>query len=172
MNRRTLNASFALTLVALLAAACTDSPVGPTTGPSTGTDSGPGGATDTHAAAVGTYQLAAVDGSAVPTVFDSFSPGPGVLMEMRAISGQIVLRSDGSYHQEFETSLSGRGTTAGLSTVTAVEGRYRFDSNALTFTPQTGMAFHPAYTFGQIDITTSAPGLNGEIDLVTFTFRR
>ncbi len=161
-------ASLALT-AALTAGACADAnPAAPTTGPATGTSS----SSNDTASVVGTYQLAAVDGQTVPCVFDSFSPGPGYLMQMRAVDGSIRLNTDGTYREEYQTELSGSGSIHGIVNGVLATGHYTVAGNTITLTPNSGGSLHATYSVSDISIVVEAPGLNGQPDRATFTFRR
>lgn len=185
-----MNASFAslrytaaafVAATALLATACAGSgnPNAPSTGdaPATGTPttSNPGPsapAAPAQPTVAGIYRLAQVEGRNVPCVFDSFSPAPGQLMEMRAMRGEIRLNDDGTYTQEIETQLSGTMLRNDIVTVKNAVGTYAVDGATLTLSPLGGTPFATAYGAGRVDLTTQAPGVNGGLDRRTFTFRR
>jgi len=161
---------------ALLATACADgNPTSPSTGPAAGTSPEPAaGPTNGPSAssAAGIYRLASVNGRDVPCIFDAVSPAPGVTMEMRAMRGEIRLNDDGTYTQEFETQLRGSTLKTDIVNVREVVGTYVLQGATLALSPVGGTPFSPVYSAGRIDIVTDAPGLNGQMDRVTWTFRR
>jgi hypothetical protein len=182
-----MNARFALGLrhtaavllaaTALLATACAGSgnPTAPTTGdaPATSTPgTGDPGTPGASSSIAGIYHLAQVEGRTVPCVFDSFSPAPGQLMEMRAMRGEIHLNADGTYTEEIETQLSGTMLANDIVGMKHAVGMYTVQGATLTLSPMDGTPFTAAYTPGRVELVTEAPGVNGGIDRRTFTFRR
>jgi hypothetical protein len=154
---------------AILATACAGSSP---TGPSTGTSSSTGGTSSQTGSPVGTYRLTMVDGKNVPCVFDSYSPGPGVTLQMQAKEGQLRLNSDGTYLEQISTRLETGPLNRDIDTTTVVDGLYSLQGTTLALAPNGGSAFKPGYSAGRIDIVAEAPGLDGGVDRVTFTFTR
>ncbi len=163
------------------AAACSGSPTGPSAVPAAAAEAAAGPTTGAPPAttpppspspspdrpqnitAVGTYRLVSVNGVRVPGAFDSFSPTPGVRMEMVAVSGQIILNDDGTYLHEYETRLrtSNRADIVGVKNVV---GMYSLNAGELSFRPYQGTPYSPGYAPGRIEVVTEAPGLDGGTD--------
>ena len=160
-----------LIAVSALSAACGSSaPTSPSTESPTTTTPTPSQPTQ-PASPAGIYQFAAVNGTAVPGVFDSYEPGLGIRMAMEAVRGRLMLNQDGSYLQEMEMRLhSNVGGERVL--IRAAAGSYTMAGGTLTMTPFEGVPFQPYYTPGQIEIQTEAPGLDGTPEVFIFTFRR
>lgn len=160
---------------AATAAACSGSPTGPSAVPAATVDVAPGPTTGQpptttppsggpqNITGVGTYRLVSVNGAPVPGPFDSFSPTPGVRMEMVAVRGQIILNDDGTYLHEYETRLRS-SNRADVVAVKNVVGMYSLNANELSFRPYQGTPYSPGYAPGRIEVVTEAPGLHGGID--------
>ncbi len=178
---RVLRAALTLTTAAI-AAACSGSPTSPSAVPAASADVAPGpvsGPPPTttpppsggpqNITGVGTYRLVSVNGAPVPGTFDSFSPTPGVRMEMVAVRGQIILNDDGTYLHEYETRLR-QPNRADVVGVKNVVGMYSLNAGELSFRPYQGTPYSPGYAPGRIEVVTEAPGLDGGTDRFVWRF--
>jgi hypothetical protein len=173
--RRNLKTSVLALFVAgsaALAAACSggNSPTAPTSGGGSGSGSAPG--TPSTPAVVGAYRLTTVNGHPVPGPFDSFSPDPKQTMQMEARSGLIVMNDDGTFTHDRETRLVGTNMPAPIVSKIGYAGSYMLQGSTLTMTPYQGTPLKVVYTAGQIQIYTTAPGLNGRDDTFVWLYRK
>lgn len=156
-----------ITVSALVAACGSSAPTNPSTGSPTATTPMP----SQPASPAGAYNFAAVNGTPVPGVFDSYEPGLGIKMAMEAVRGRLMLNQDGTYLQEMEMRL--RSNVGGDRVlIRAAAGAYTMTGGTLTMTPFEGVPFQPYYTPGLIEIQTEAPGLDGTPEVFIFTFRQ
>lgn len=132
---------------------------------------GPGSGT-TAPAIAGTYTLTAVNGQAVPALFDAVNLGGGARMEMRAMRGHIIVNADGTYLEEVETQLRGTMLPADRIDVVQQVGLWTLSGTTITFSPYQRSPLQAALVSGRIEIVTRAPGLDGTLDSVTWEFRR
>jgi len=185
MSNTALRRAVRAALVVVSAAAttaCSGSPTGPSATPAASAEAAPAPTTGQppttttppsggpqNITGVGTYRLVSVNGAPVPGPFDSFSPTPGVRMEMVAVRGQIILNDDGTYLHEYETRLraTNRNDIVGVKNVV---GMYSLNAGELSFRPYQGTPYSPSYAPGRIEVVTEAPGLNGGTDRFVWRF--
>lgn len=174
----------ALATGSLVLIACSGgSPTGPSptaSGPAPGTTAPvPGTSTpaptpappSTPQSITGRYELTTVSDRPVPGVFESFSPGAGVTMQMEAVSGLIVVNDDGTYLHQTYTRLTGTNLKPVERPVETV-GTYTYANNTLTLKPLGGSPYIVAYVPGEIEIVTEAPGLNGTPDRLVWAYQK
>jgi hypothetical protein len=160
-----------ITVVSLVASACAGSGGGPTA-PSSPSGPGAPSTPTTPGFPDGIYQFAAVNGQAVPCVFDEADLGLGVKMSMQAIRGRLILNPDHTYLHEYEMWIHSTLTETKKLTK-ASGGTFTFNGGLLVMTPvESGVAYQPHYTPGQIEIQTEVPGLDGNPEVFVFTYRK
>jgi len=172
-RRRLKTCAIALVVAgsAAFAAACSGS--SSPSAPSSGSGSGSGsGSTPSTPAIVGSYQLMAVNGHPVPGPFDSFAPDPKQTMQMEAKSGRIVMNDDGTFTHDRETWLTGTNVPKPIVSKIGYVGLYSLQGSTLTMTPYQGTPLKVVYTSGQIQIYTTAPGLDGRDDTFVWSYRK
>jgi hypothetical protein len=145
----------------------------PTTPPPAGNSPTPPPSSDrpVNITAVGSYRLVSVNGTPVPGTFDSFSPTPGVRMEMVAVRGLIILNDDGTYLHEYETRLRS-SNRADIIGVKETVGMYSLNAGEMTFSPYQGTTYSPSYSPGRIEVVTEAPGLDGQTDRFVWRYEK
>jgi hypothetical protein len=155
---------------AALTAACSGAPTAPTSGGGSG--SGPAPGTSSTPAVVGAYRLSTVNGHPVPGPFDSFSPDTKQTMQMEARSGLIVMNDDGTFTHDRETRLVGTNVPQSIVSRIGYVGLYTLQDSVLTMTPYQGAPLKVTFTPGQIQIFTTAPGLDGRDDTFVWSYRK
>lgn len=174
ISRRTIKTNLLALFVAgsTVFAACAggDSPTAPTSGGGSG--SGPAPGPSSTPAVSGAYRLSTVNGHPVPGPFDSFKPDSKQTMQMEALSGLIVMNADGTFTHDRETRLVGTNMPQPIVSKIGYVGSYTLQGSNLTMTPYQGTPLNVIFTPGQIEIFTTAPGLDGLDDTFIWSYRK